>query len=224
MANFWNEKIVEPKRKFRWLMSVQGIEFFTIKKVTRPQITITEAEHKFINHTFYFPGRVTYNEIDFTIVDTASPDAAETLRQIIHAGGYRLPKSADIATQSITKHGAVAALGMVEINLLGGGGNAAGIGSGTGSGAGTGTVSGINDEGQVIEAWTLHNAWVKDISFSELDYDGDDLAEITIKLRYDFAELNRPGVTPFAGKLGVEAPVGTAFTPAAIGEDPKRQD
>ena len=220
MANFWNEKIVEPKRKFRWLMSVQGIEFFTIKKVTRPQITITEAEHKFINHTFYFPGRVTYNAIAFSysgILDTASPDAAETLRQIIHAGGYRLPKSADVATQSITKHGAVAALGEVEINLLGGGGNAA-------SGAGKGTVPGINDKGQVIEAWTLHNAWVKDISFSELDYDGDDLAEITIKLRYDFAELNRTTASPFAGESAVKAPVGTAFTPAAIGKDPDRQD
>ena len=98
MANFWNDKITEPKRKFRWLMHVDGIQFFTIKKVTRPQITITEAEHKFINHTFYFPGRVTYNEIDFTIVDTTNPDAAETLRQIISAGGYRLPSSADIAT------------------------------------------------------------------------------------------------------------------------------
>ena len=215
MANFWNEAVVEPKRKFRWLMSVQGIEFFTIKKVTRPQITITEAEHKFINHTFYFPGRVTYNEIDFTIVDTANPDAAETLRQIISAGGYRLPSSADIATQSITKQGAVTALGTVQINLIGGGGNPS-------SGAGTGTVPG-NDEGVVLESWTLHNAWVKDVSFSELDYDGDDLAEITVKLRYDFAELNNTAVTPTHGKISEDIKTSLPYN-AKTGEDPKRQD
>ena len=217
MANFWNEAVVEPKRKFRWLMSVQGIEFFTIKKVTRPQITITEAEHKFINHTFYFPGRVTYNEIDFTIVDTANPDAAETLRQIISAGGYRLPNSADVATQSMTKLGAVNSLGEVQISLLGGGGNSS-------SGAkGIAPHNSVNEEGMVIESWKLHNAWVKDVSFSELDYEGDDLAEITIKLRYDFAELNSE-VSPAFGTRTVQAPVGTAFTPAAIGDDPDRQD
>jgi hypothetical protein len=215
MANFWNEKIVEPKRKFRWVMNVGGIPFWTIKKVTRPVISITEAEHKFINHTFYFPGRVTYNEVDFTIVDTTNPDAAETLRQIIHAGGYRHPKSADVATQSLTKQGAVSSLGVVQIMLLGGGGNQT-------SGAGTGVASG-NDEGDVIEHWTLYNAWVKDVSFSELDYDGDELSEITVKLRYDFAELNPTDLPPTAGVLKVDAPTDKSWN-VKPGEDPERQD
>ena len=125
-SNFLDNKIVEPKRKYRWLLKVDGIPFWSIKKVDKPSYTVSTAEHDFINHKFYFPGRVEYNEISFTIVDMANPVAAETLRQILFAGGYRLPKSADIATQSLTKHGAVTALGRVEIVQLGGGGNAAG--------------------------------------------------------------------------------------------------
>ena len=191
---FWNDKLVEPKRKFRWLLSVDGVPYYTIKKVNRPTYEIAEAEHKFINHTFYFPGRVTYNTVSFTIVDTASPDAAETMKQMLYGAGYALPKDRSTATQTITKHGGVTALGRVTIELLGGGGAA-------GSGAGTGVQSPENDEGQVLEFWTLHNAWVKKIEFSELDYDGDDLAEITVELRYDYAELNNAAVTPNHGTL-----------------------
>mgnify|MGYP001250831452 CR=1 FL=1 len=191
---FWNDKITEPKRKFRWLLSVGGIPYYTIKKVNRPTYEIAEAEHKFINHTFYFPGRVTYNTISFTIVDTASPDAAETLKQMLYGAGYALPKNENVATQTITKHGGVTALGDVKIELLGGGGK-------TGSGGGGGIVSPQNDEGQVLEFWTLKNAWVKKIEFSELDYDGDDLAEITVEVRYDYAELNSTAATTPNGAL-----------------------
>lgn len=190
---FWNDKITEPKRKFRWLLSVGGIPYYTIKKVNRPTYEIAEAEHKFINHTFYFPGRVTYNTVSFTIVDTASPDAAETLKQMLYGAGYALPKDERISTQTITKHGGVTALGDVKIELLGGGGA-------TGSGAGANPPSPENDEGNVLEFWTLHNAWIKKIEFSELDYDGDDLAEVTVELRYDYAELNSL-VTPPNGVL-----------------------
>ena len=157
---FWNDKIVEPKRQFRWLLSVDGIPYYTIKKVNRPSYEVGEAEHKFINHTFYFPGRVTYNTISFDIVDTASPDAAETLRQILSAAGYSLPKNDLVSTQSISKHGGVTALGNVTIEMIGAGGAA-------GSNAGSPAPSPENDEGRVLEFWTLHNAWVKKIEFSE---------------------------------------------------------
>lgn len=223
---FWNDNIVEPKRKFRWLLSVDGVPYYTIKKVNRPTYEIAEAEHKFINHTFYFPGRVTYNTVSFTIVDTASPDAAETLKQMLYAGGYALPKDQNVATQTITKHGGTTALGRVTIELLGGGGKQSQSPDRTsGYGAGTGAVNGINDEGIVLEYWTLHNAWVKKIEFSELDYDGDDLTEITVELRYDYAELNQTSVSPNHGTLDVNATrEPTLPYKVPFGEVPERQD
>ena len=223
---FWNDKIVEPKRKFRWLLSVGGVPYYTIKKVNRPTYEIAEAEHKFINHTFYFPGRVTYNTVSFTIVDTASPDAAETLKQMLYASGYALPKDENVATQTITKHGGVTALGRVTIELLGGGGKDSQSPDRTsGYGAANGAVGGINDEGTVLEYWTLHNAWVKKIEFSELDYDGDDLTEITVELRYDYAELNQTAVSANHGALDTSAArEPTLPYKVPFGQVPERQD
>ena len=118
LGGFWNNAYTEPKRKYRWIMYIDGIPYWTIKKVDKPSYTITTAEHQFINHKFYFPGRVEYNEIGFTIVDSTNPDAAETLRQIIFASGYRLPRTEMSATQSITKLGAVTSLGNITIQMI----------------------------------------------------------------------------------------------------------
>ena len=227
---FWNDQIVEPKRKFRWLLSVDGIPYYTIKKVNRPTYEVAEAEHKFINHTFYFPGRVTYNTVSFTVVDTASPDAAETLKQMLYASGYALPKDQLVATQTMTKDASVRALGRVTIELLSGGGadsqsNTRTGGFGAGNGVTSNNAQSYNDEGTVLEQWTLHNAWIKKIEFSELDYEGDDLTEITVELRYDYAELNDTSTTPNFGALNVDAsrepttPHGVPF-----GSVPVRQD
>ena len=56
--SFWSDFTVEPKRKFRWLMSFRGIPQWIVKKVSKPNITISEAEHSFLNYKFYYPGRV----------------------------------------------------------------------------------------------------------------------------------------------------------------------
>ena len=137
---------------------------------------------------------------------------------MLFAGGYALPKDENVATQTITKHGGVTALGRVTIELLGGGGK-------QGSGAGGGIVSPENDEGAILEYWTLHNAWIKKIEFSELDYEGDDLSTVTVELRYDYAELNNTSVSPNHGTFDAtgarepDLPYGEAF-----GDPVTRQD
>ena len=102
---FWNEPDVEPKRKFRWILSVgdSDIPAWVIKKVTKPTFTISEVKHSFINHSFYYPGRVEYNEIEFTLVDPVDPDMAANLLDIIKGSGYELPEAFEISKQTITK-------------------------------------------------------------------------------------------------------------------------
>jgi hypothetical protein len=111
-TRFWNEPDVEPKRKFRWVLSVGDgtIPAWVIKKVTKPTFTVSEVKHSFINHSFYYPGRVEYNEVEFTLVDPVDPDMASNILQIIMDSGYKLPETMDIAKQTITKGEAVASL------------------------------------------------------------------------------------------------------------------
>ena len=41
-----------------------------------------------------------------------------------------------------------------------------------------------------MEEWYLENCWVKEVNFGDLDYESDDINEITVKVRYDFAQKN----------------------------------
>lgn len=218
-SGFWNSHETEPKRKYRWILYVgddNAIPYWTVKKVDKPSYTITTAEHAFINHKFYFPGRVEYNEVSFTIVDSGHPDAAETLRQIIFASGYRLPKSELSSTQSITKQAAVNALGTIKLHQITGGG----VG-GAGADVPNSAVRPNQNSGYVREAWTLHNAFITSVEFGDLDYTSDDLNEITIKVRYDYAELNDPN-----GGALLDPVEPSQDLPYAVktGQTPPRQD
>ena len=217
---FWNDKLLEPKRNFRWILKVDGVDFYYIKEVNRPSYEVSTAEHKYINHTFYFPGRVTYNPISFKLVDAANPDAAETLRQMLFAGGYRLPTNQDVGSQTITKQGAVTALGDIQIIMLSGGGTSASGGNTPGPTANAGT----HNPGDVVEFWTLQNAFITKIEFSQLTYDNDDLADITVELRYDYAILNDPQSSPATGGKAVAAANNNLPYSVPRGQNPERQD
>tara|TARA_Y100000592_G_C5425620_1_gene295538 strand:- start:181 stop:756 length:576 start_codon:yes stop_codon:yes gene_type:complete len=174
--SFWNEASVEPKRKYRWILHVDAIPAWIIKKVTKPAITVSEVKHSFINHGFYYPGRVEYNEVEFTLVDPFDPDAAASFMALLQGSGYAVPDAYTEATQTITKFAATESLGQLKISQL--------------SGLGVEFDGGAQDP---IEEWTLHNCWIKEVNYGDLDYESDDINEITVKVRYDWATLTQSG-------------------------------
>jgi glutamate 5-kinase len=150
----------------------QTIPAYIIKKVTKPTFTVSEVKHSFINHSFYYPGRIEYNEIEFTLVDPINEQAAKVMRDIITESGYVLPDSMDTGSpQTMTKRKSTKALGEIKIAQ-------------------------IDGEGEEVEVWTLWSAWVKEISYGDLDYESDDLSEITVKIRYDWAQLESTYTPP----------------------------
>ena len=48
----------------------------------------------------------------------------------------------------------------------------------------------LDPDGQVLEKWTLINAFVINIETSELSYEDENLTEITLTVTYDTAELD----------------------------------
>ncbi len=170
---FWSEISTEPKRAYRWLLYIGGIPQWVCKKVSKPSFTVTETTHTYLNHKFYYPGRVEWNTCTVTLADPVNPDSARTMMDIILASGYNLPSSAEAAKAStMSKQEAVTALGAVKIEQLG-----------------PGSVGDDGNEAAVIESWTLKNAWVKDVKFGELDYESDDMVDVELELRYDYATL-----------------------------------
>ena len=201
---FWTDKTLEPKRKYRFIVRFSGFDgglTFAAKKVTKPKMSVTKTEHKYVNHTFKFPGRVTWGDVEITLVDPANPDVAKGLTSIIEASGYIIPKTpSDLTT--ISKASAVTMLGSVTIEQWGD--------NHPGNFSSDGLPEGPDGR---LETWRLKNAWISDIDFGDLDYDSDDLSEIKMTLTYDWPELeSAPGTRSghseadeIIGALGLEA-------------------
>jgi hypothetical protein len=179
---FWNSPAVEPKRQFRWLLTLgNGIPQWIIKSVTKPIATTTDVAHKYFGYTYYYPGTTTWNTIDITLVDPVSPDAAQTIATILRQSGYRPPQN-DTDLYAISKENANNAFGSISIRQ-------------------------VDAQGDELEAWELNNPFVTVADFGgTLSYDQDALVDLKMTIRYDWASLvtrNRGASTAQVG--GVQA-------------------
>ncbi len=160
--------VKDPKRKFRFIVEIGGFDSgqatqWWAKTAAKPSFTIGAAEHKYLNHTFYYPGGTTWNDVALTLVDPVSPDVGLTLADIVQLAGYSPPSTqSDLAT--MTKGKAVSSLGTV-------------------------TVTQLDGSGSPLETWTLHNAWISELKFGDLEYGSDDLTELSVTLKYDWASI-----------------------------------
>jgi len=188
---FWSTNFGEdttlkdPKRRFRFTVEFQGINaaqggalLWYAKSAAKPSFTIASAEHKYLNHTFYYPGSVTWNTISIAMVDPVEPDMTATLSDIIVASGYSPPNDAT-KLGSMSKAKAAGALGTVIITQ-------------------------IDADGNPLETWTLWNAFVKDVKFGDLEYGADELQETTVELQYDWARVTTVNASSRAGGGGNE--------------------
>ena len=176
---FWGDSLdaggKDPKRKFRWKVQFgdasSGVIWWA-KTCDKPKMTISaDAQHKFLGHTFKFPGSVTWEDISMTLVDPAEDteggiDAAKKLLKIVEAAGYNYMESPNQPFVTISKGKSTEALGGI-------------------------TITQLDANNNPIEQWTLHNPFIKSVEFDQLDYGSDDLSEITLGIVYDWAVLEK---------------------------------
>jgi len=178
---FWNAAGSEPKRQHRFLVALGGLKArgdhkfvdYLVRTIKTPAYSVSETEHKFLGGTYYYPGTVNWEEVTMTIVNSLEPDGNQLLYDSLLQSGYLLPseqgaegvgpKINDGTAGTVAKIQAQAALGLVKIREL-------------------------NGVGQQVGQWTLKNAWIKSASFGDLDYSGDELLNIDITIRYDWAD------------------------------------
>lgn len=170
--SFWTSTALEPKRQYRFRLTISAVggsgtvsnAIWYAKKVTIPQFTVGEIKHSFVDKTFYFPGRVEWNTIEATLVDPVEPDAVHITNKMLVGSGYFVPSNANGTEDygSMSKAEAVTAIGKVIIEV-------------------------IDQDGKTIEEWILNNPFIKSVKYGELSYDSDELREIGIEFRYDYA-------------------------------------
>ena len=177
---FWSTNFGEdttlkdPKRKFRFTVELQGINAsaggataWYAKTVSKPSFQIAAAEHKYLNHTFYYPGSVTWQDVSLTLVDPVDPDMAATLSDIVVQSGYAPPTDSTTLT-TMSKAKSAGALGTVIITQ-------------------------IDSDGNPLETWTLWNSFITELKYGDLEYGGDDLTEMSVTLKYDWARVETAG-------------------------------
>ncbi len=167
-TNFWTAPgAVDPKRNFRFKVSLFGQQIWWARDVDQPQATVSEATHDFMTHRFYYPSKVTWNEINMTLVDPVTPGTLDQLLLTLQNTGYILPANPnDIdAFSSIDKPSAVDAL----------------------ADGGAVTIEVLNATGDPLHQWTLNNAFIKSITPSQLSYTNEELMTVGLGIRYDWA-------------------------------------
>ncbi len=178
-SQFWNQASLEPKRQFRWLLYVAGMPQFIVKSVKKPSFTVASTPHTFLNYDFHYPGKVSWDDVNFTIVDPVQPDSAASLVKILENAGYVYPDkytSQPNHPKTISKKGMVDSLGG-QIQLVMFGAN-----------------SGEQEE-EVLEKWSISNPLITNVDFGDLSYGSEDLVEIAITLKYDCSNLELPELT-----------------------------
>lgn len=71
----------EPKRKFRWILQIDGVDAFVMKTAARPQKTFEETVIDFINTKRYVAGKMAWNPIQVTMHDPIAPSAAQKVEE-----------------------------------------------------------------------------------------------------------------------------------------------
>lgn len=71
----------EPKRQFRWVLAIEGIDAFIIKTATRPNISIEEVEIPYINHKRYIAGKASFETMSVTLHDPIAPSGAQQVME-----------------------------------------------------------------------------------------------------------------------------------------------
>lgn len=172
MSSFWSDVTLEPKRAYRFRCILADNDSYTIKTVKNPTVKISETPHKFLNHTFYYPGRAEWDPIDVTFVDPSNPDQTLKLYNKLKAMGYANPTGEEASLGGFTKAAATVALGDIRIQALGPKG-----------GASDTTLD-------IIGQWRLINPFFTNISWGDFSYDNEDMIELSTTIRYDYAIYN----------------------------------
>ena len=202
---FWTNYLggsESPKRNFRFRVTIgdgdTGLKdggAWYAKKATKPSFAISDSKHSFLNHSFYYPGRLEWNTVSVTFVDPVDPDAASSIAALIAGAGYKVPLGSQSGVGGVASWSTITKASMQEA-------------------LGTMTIEQLDQAGTAVETWTLNQAWIKDVKFSELSYESEDLSEITVEFRYDWASLetkNGNATTVTGGGGTVQAGTKTFF-------------
>lgn len=108
----------EPKRRFRWILQIEGIDAFLLKSAARPSYTFEETVIDWVNTKRYLAGKMAFNELSVELHDAIAPSGAQQVMEWIRLahesvsgrGGYADFYKRDIQLKMLDPVGTVVEL------------------------------------------------------------------------------------------------------------------
>jgi len=156
---------------YRFYLNISGIDVAYITNVSRPSYTIATEDSKLLNWTFSYPTSITWEPITFSVREVFEGYNFQTVLGMFYKKltdyAYNTPDFKNpfgFIDNDLAKKSLVESLGPISI------------------------VS-INEEGDKIETWTLHGAFITSVKPSQLTYEQEGLTNIDVTVKYDYATL-----------------------------------
>ncbi len=191
MANFWSsgDTAAIPKRNFRFLVKIGGegdnnLPVWVAKSTQLPNFSVGEAKVHFVNHEFKYPGKVTYQDLQITLIEAVDPNTSFQLLSMFSESGYKNPSTITNTNAEGEAQNSIifksSAIEDVTLTHLGGP---------------------SDDGGAVVNnIYTLKNAWVKNITLPQsLDYSSEDVSDVQITFAYDYFTAEGPAGVDVGG-------------------------
>lgn len=73
----------EPKRNYRWVLAIEGIDAFLVSETNRPTISMTDKKIDFINSYRNIAGKLSFSDISVKLHDPIAPSGAQQVMEWI---------------------------------------------------------------------------------------------------------------------------------------------
>ena len=73
----------EPKRGYRWILAIEGIDSFLVTTAARPSFTIGASDIKYINSYRKIAGKLTFGNLSVKLHDPIAPSGAQQVMEWI---------------------------------------------------------------------------------------------------------------------------------------------
>lgn len=73
----------EPKRNYRWVFAIEGIDAFLISDAARPKVQIKDRKIDFINSYRNVAGKLSFSDLSIKLHDPIAPSGAQQVMEWI---------------------------------------------------------------------------------------------------------------------------------------------
>lgn len=167
------------QQSYRFLLNIRGVDAAFITNVSRPSYTINTEEAKLLNWSFSYPIGITWDAVTFSIKEVFEGYNLQTILGLFYK------KLTDYSWNTPDFNEA-----KMEVGRRAGLGNARDLSKlSLKTSLGPITIQSLNSDGEWVEEWTLHGAYITSLKPSQLNYDQDSLTAIDVTVKYDYATL-----------------------------------